>query len=182
MSLEALSQILATTGISTSQEAYILTSFRNLYTSSQPQENFEVSFEETKWSCTKYDGEHSIKLDMGEFSSCLSTNLVCIPEINCPSSHSMTKEDSEINPNEEGSQDHHDYIKHCFQITIQSKYHSHLQILSLSHLSKLLVFHAHIPFKVFSSNLSMNISLYLFRTWLHWKYSYTWRRYFCLFK
>jgi hypothetical protein len=76
MSLEALSQILATTGISTSQEAYILTSFRILSTS--PQENFEVSFEETKECCTKFDGEHSVKPDMGDFSSCLSTNLVCI--------------------------------------------------------------------------------------------------------
>ena len=114
MSLEALSQILATTRISTSQEAYILTSFRSLSTSPQPQENFEVSFEETKESCTKSDGEHSVKPNMGEFSSCLSTNLVCIPETNCPSFPSMTKEDFEIGPNEEGSQDHHDYIEHWF--------------------------------------------------------------------
>ena len=67
MSLEALSQILAMAGISASQEAYILTSFRSLSTSPQPQENFEVSFEETKESCTKSDGEHSVKPDMGEF-------------------------------------------------------------------------------------------------------------------
>ena len=173
MSLEALSQILATVGISASQEAYILTSFRSLSTSPQSQENFEVSFEETKESCTKYDGEHPVKLDMGEFSSCPSTNLVCIPETNCPSFSSMTEEDFEICPNEEGRQDHHDYIEHWFQITIQSKYHSHLQILFVSRLSKLLVFHAPVPFKVFSSNLSMNVSVYLFRAWLHWKYSYT---------
>ena len=173
MSLEALSQFLATVGISASEEAYILTSFRSLSTSPQPQENFEVSFEETKESCTKSDGEHPFEPNMGEFSSCLSTNLVCILETNCPSFPSMTEEDFEISPNEEGSQDHHDYIEHWFQITIQSKYHSHLQILFVSHLSKLLVFHAHVPFKVFSSNLSMNVSLYLFHTWLHWKYSYT---------
>ena len=182
MSLEELSRILAMTGISTSPEAYILTSFRSLSTSSQPQGNFEVSFEETKESCTKSDGEHLVKPDIGEFSSCLWTNPVCIPETNCPSFPSMIEEDFEIGPNEEGSQDHHDYIEHSFQITIQSNYHSHLQILFVSHLSKLLVFHARIPFKVFSSNLSMNISLYLFRTWLHWKYSYTWRRSFCFFK
>ena len=136
MSLEALSQILAMIGISTSQEAYILTSFRSLFTSPQPQENYEVSFEETKEFCTKSDGKQSVKPDMGEFSSCLSTNLVCIPETNCPSFPSMTEEDFEISPNEEGSQDHHDYIEHWFQITIQSKYHSHLQILFVSHLSK----------------------------------------------
>ena len=75
MSLEALSQILAMAGISASQEAYILTSFRSLSTSPQPQENFEESFEETKESCTKSDGEHLVKPDMGEFSSWLSTNL-----------------------------------------------------------------------------------------------------------
>ena len=173
MSLEALSQILARAGISTSQEAYILTSFRSLSTSPQPQENFEVSFEETNESCTKFDGEHPVKPNMGEFSSCLSTNFACILETNCPNFPTMTEEDLGIGPNEEGSQDQHDYIDHWFQITIQSKYHSHLQILFVSHLSKLLVFHAHVPFKVFSSNLSMNMSLYLFLTWLHWKYSYT---------
>ena len=118
MSHEALSQILETVGISTSQEAYILTSFRSLSTSPQPQENFKVSFEETKESCTKSDREHSVKPDMGEFSSCLSTNSVCILETNCPSFPSMTEEDFEIGPNEQGSQDYHDYIEHWFQITI----------------------------------------------------------------
>ena len=84
MSLEELSQILAMAGISTSQEAYIQTLFRSLSTSLQPQENFKVSFEETKESCTKSDGEHPVKPDMGEFLSCISTNLVCILETNCP--------------------------------------------------------------------------------------------------
>lgn len=134
MSLEALSQILATVGISTSQEAYILTSFMSLSTSPQPQENYEVSFEETKESCTKSDGENPIKPNMEEFSSCLSTNFTCILETNCPSFPSMTEEDLEISPNEEGSQDHHEYIEHWFQITIQLKYHSHLQILFISYL------------------------------------------------
>ena len=173
MSIEALSQILATTGILTSQEAYILTSFKRLSTSPHTHDNFEVSFEETREYCTKYDGEHLVKPDMGDFSSCLSTNLVSIPKTNCPSFPSMTEEDFENGPNEEGSQDHHEYIEHWFLITIQSKHHSHLQILFVSHLSKMLIFHAHVPFKVFSSNLSMNVSLYLFRTWLHWKYTYT---------
>ena len=68
MSLEALSQILATVGILASQEAYILTSFRSLSTSPQPQENYEISFEENKESCTESDGEHLVKPDMGEFS------------------------------------------------------------------------------------------------------------------
>ena len=103
MSLEALSQILAMARISTSQEAYILTSFRSWSTSPQPQENYEVSFEETKESCTKSDGEHPVKPDMEEFSSCLSMNFACIRETNCPSFPRMTEEDLEISPNEEGS-------------------------------------------------------------------------------
>lgn len=86
----------------------------------------------------------------------------------------MTKEDFQSGPNEEVDQDRHDYIEHWFHITINSRHHSLLllQLFVSNHLN-LLVFHAFVHIKVYISNLSMNVYLYLLHTWLHWKYSYT---------
>ena len=124
MSLKALSQILAAGGISTSQEAYILTSFRSLSTSPQPQENLEVSFEETKESCTTSDGENLVEPEIEDISTCLSENPVCILETNYLDLHGMIGKDIQSGPNEEVAQIHHDYIKHSFQNTIKSRNHS----------------------------------------------------------
>ena len=69
----------------------------------------------------------------------------------------------------------HDYIEYWFQTTTLARHHYLLKkFLVLYHL-QVLVFHAHIHFQVYMLNLSMNISMYLIRTCLHWKYSFTWR-------
>ena len=131
-----------------------------------------LSTKEIEKSCTKPDGEHLAEPEIEELSPCPTTSLICISKTNYPSVPRMTEEEIQSGSNEEMGQYHQDYIKHWFQITIQSKYHSHLQVLFVSHLSKLLIFHAHVPSKVYMLNLSMNIYLYLLHTWLHWKYSF----------
>ena len=154
-----------------------------LYTSPQTQEDLEIFFDspfesskETEESCTTFVGEHPIEHEIEEISTCLLANLVRIPETNYLDLHGMTKEAFQSVPNEEVEQDHHDYIEQWFQITIKLKYHSFLPLLFVSHLSKQLVLRIFVCIKVYFSKLSMNVFLYLLRTWLHWKYSYTWRR------
>ena len=68
MSLEALSQILAVAWVSSSQEEFILTAFRNLSIFPQPEKYLEVSLDSSclptkdiDKSCAKYNGEHPIE-------------------------------------------------------------------------------------------------------------------------
>ena len=76
--------------------------------------------------------------------------------------------------NEEMDQGHQDYIERWFQMSSTERHHSFLlQNLLLSYHLHLLIFHAHVQFQVYMLNLRMNASLYLFHTWIHWKYSYT---------
>ena len=103
-SLEELSQILAATGISSSQEEQILIAVKNLSASpeviKEPEFHEEPkastdhlcqSMEETKDSWTISIGEKSLEPKTEERSTCLSTNLVCIPETNHP------QEDNQVN-------------------------------------------------------------------------------------
>ena len=115
MSLEALSQILAVAGISTSQEEFIFTAFKKLYVSPQPEEDLEISLDssflstkEIEKSCTKSNGEHLAELEIKELSPCPTASLVCIPETNYPSFPGMVEEDFQSGPNEEMGQYHQD--------------------------------------------------------------------------
>jgi len=180
MSLEVLSQILVVAWISTSQEEFIFTIFKKLSVSPLLDEDLEISHDssclstkEIEKSCTKSDGEHLDEPEIEELLPCPAASPVCILETNYPSFPGMTEEDFQSGPNEEMGQYHQDYIKHWFQTTIQSKYYSHLQILFVSRLSKLLISHALVHSNSHMLNLSMNISLYLICTWLHWKFSFT---------
>ena len=63
-----------------------MTTIKNL-SASPPQEDLEASFdppcqsiEETKESCTTFDGEQPLEPDIKEFQTCLSSNHVCTSE------------------------------------------------------------------------------------------------------
>ena len=92
----------------------------------------------------------------------------------------MIEEDVKHVLNEEKDQEYHDYIERWFAIVIKPD-HSFIShyFLTSYHLQHL-VFHALMHYNVSILNLSMNVFLYLLLTWLHWKYSYTWRRLFFL--
>ena len=181
-SLEELSRILTAAGISSSQEEQILTTVKNL--SSSPEVIKEPEFheepkaytdhlcqstEETNDSCTTYDRERPLEPEIEDIFPCLSTNPVCI---NHSDLCGMTKEDGQHCLNEEVDQEHHSYIESWFT-TIFKPHHSFLLHLLVSNHLHLLVFHALMHCNVSISNLNFNVFLYLLRTWLHWKYSYT---------
>jgi len=164
--LKDLSQILATTGVSSSQEEQILTVVKNLSTSleviaepdfydPQPHEELESSnnhvfqsLGETEDLWATSVGEKLLNLEIGE----------------------AKEEDMQHCPNEEMDQDRYDYIKHWFQTSNPARHHSLLHTFLASYNLQLLVLHAHVHCKIYMLNLSMNISLYLIRTWIHWKF------------
>jgi hypothetical protein len=113
-SLEELSQILPTAGISASQEEKILTIVKNLvaypdiieeqeFHEPHPQEYLEASsnhlcqpVEETKKSWTTFDGEQPLEPEIEEFLTCLSEYPLCTQETNHlkeDDMHSMVEED-----------------------------------------------------------------------------------------
>jgi len=82
MSFQEFSEILATVGISTSQEEYILTAFKKNSISPPPQEDLHVSFdsscqfvEETKKSWNTFDGEKPLESKIEE--SIIKDNIQC---------------------------------------------------------------------------------------------------------
>jgi len=172
--LKELSQILAAAGFSASQEEQTLTTVKNLSTSRevieeldfhepQPPEELKSynnhifqSLEETEDLWTKSIGEKTLKLEIKE----------------------ANKEEMQHCPNEEMNQDHYDYIKHWFQTSTPARHHYFLHTLLESYNLQLLFSHAHVHCKFYMLNLSMNVFLYLIRTWIHWKFSFTWRTYF----
>ena len=180
MFIDVLSQILAVAGISSSQEEFIFTTFNKLFVSPQPKKDLEVSLDSSflstkdiNESCTKSDGEHRVEPEIKELSPFPSASLVCIPKTNYPSFPGMTEEGFQSGSNEEMNQYHQDYIEHWFQVIIQSKYHSHLQILLVPYQLKQLVSHTLVCVEIYSFKLSVSIFSMILRTWLHWKYSYT---------
>jgi hypothetical protein len=130
MFLQELSHILATTGISTSQEEHILTAVNNLFVS--PQEDLEVPsdsscqfVEETKESWIEFNGEKPLEPEIEEFLACLSADPVCTPKTNHleeDNLRSMEKEDMLCDLNKEGKQEYHDPIERWFQLVIRSHY------------------------------------------------------------
>ena len=186
-SLEEFSKILALAGISSSQEEQILPVVKNISTSLEaidetkqhephPQDDLQTSsdfpcqvVDEIKESCTTSDAERPLVPEIEKFLLCLLTNPICI---NHSGLCGMTKEDGKHCLNEQVDQEHHSYIESWFT-TIFEPHHSFLLQLLVSHHSQQLVFHALMNCNVSISNLSMNASLYLIRTWLHWKYSFT---------
>ena len=166
--LKELSQVLAVAGIliSTSQEEKILAAIENL--STPPPDPQEVSFD---FPCQVVEKTK----DSLEGEDPFSSHIPSTQEIHYPIEEDLYGEAKEEDMQHyvEMELEYHDYIEHWFQTTTPARHHSLLQkFLVLYHL-QLLVFHAHIHFQVYMLNLSMNISLYLIRTWLHWKYSFT---------
>ena len=129
--------------------------------------------EETKDSWTISTGEKSLEPKTKEHSICLSITFTSISKTTYSELHGMAKEDVHHYLNEERDQDHHDYIEHWFQKIITSRHCSLLPQPFVSHHLQQLVIHTSVYLKVYFSNLSMNVSVYLLSTWLHWKYSHT---------
>ena len=166
--LKDLSQVLATTWIliSASHEEKILAAIENLSTPpSNPQEvSFDFPFQVVENTIDSLEGEDPF-----------SSHIPSTQEIHYPIEEDLYGEAKEEDMQHyvEIELEYHDYIENWFQTSTLARHHSLLQkFLVLYHL-QLLVFHAHIHFQVYMLNLSMNISLYLIHTWLHWKYSFT---------
>ena len=149
ISLEELSKILATTGISSSQEEHILTAVQNLSTSLEKKEEVK---EDTKASLM----EEEIK-DFGEQ----------------PSELEIEEEKMPCDLYEEDNKEEYNSIETWFHITNRSYYSLFLPFLFISYHSNQLDFHVLVCVNVYFSNPSINAFLHLFLTWLHWKYSYT---------
>jgi hypothetical protein len=178
MFLQKLSHILATTGISASQEEHIFTTVKNLLVS--PHEELEVLSDsscqfvkENKESWIEFNGEKLVEPDIEEALSCLSKDLVCTPKTNHleeDNLHSIVEEDIQCDLNKEEKQEYSDPIEIWFQLVIRS-HHSFIYCLISS--SKQQVLHTLVCIKIYLLNLSMDIFLTLLHTWLHCKYSYT---------
>jgi hypothetical protein len=180
MFLQEISRILATAGISASQEEHIFIAFKNLVVS--PHENLEVPsdsschfVEGNKESWIEFNGEKPVEPKIEESLACLSIDHVCTPKKNHleeDNLHSMVKEDIHCDLNQEEKQEYSDPIEIWFQLVIRS-HHSLILHYCLISSSKKLVLHTLVCIKIYLLNLSMDIFLTLLRTWLHWKYSYT---------
>ena len=85
----------------------------------------------------------------------------------------MTEEDGQHCLNEKVDQEHHGYIESWFTTIFKPHHSLILQYLLVSNHLQLLVFHVPMNIKAYILNLGMNVFVYLLRTWLHWKYSYT---------
>lgn len=143
ISLEELSKILATVGISSSQEEHILTVVQNLSTSpenkEEAKEDIEVSLMEEE---IKEFGEQSYELENEE-------------------------EKMPCDLHEEDNKEEYNSIETLFRITNMSYYSLFLPFLFISYHSNQLVFHDLVCINVYFSNPSMNAFLHMFLTWLH---------------
>jgi hypothetical protein len=169
MSLEELSQILATAGISSSQEEHILTTVRNLSTSPKDIEepkSYEPCLQEDRETFIDQFDQSTKEIEDSWTISNQENPLE--PEI-----EEAKEKNTHSGLNEEVNQGHHDYIECWFQATVRLHHHSLLQQLFTSYYSKLLVHHVRVLIKVYYINLNVSIFMILLRTWLHWKYSYT---------
>jgi hypothetical protein len=181
ISLEELSQILAIARISSSQEEHILTIAKNLSTSLEILEESRSYELQNDFPCqnakeaeklwTTSSGEKSLRPEIEEFSTSISTDPLCTLEINHPEEedlHSMMKESIEIIVDE-----HQDYIEIWFQEVIRPQYYSLLQHLQMPKQVGWLVLHIQVITAVTFLYVDMSMFLILLRTWLHWKSSYT---------
>jgi hypothetical protein len=133
--LRELSQILVAVGISSSQEEHILTIAKNLFTSLEILEesrSYELqndfpcqNMKENEKVWTTSSGEKSLRPEIEEFSTSISTDPLCTSKINHPEEkdlHNVMKESIEINVDE-----HKYYIEIWFQEVIKPQYYSLLQ-------------------------------------------------------
>jgi hypothetical protein len=180
-SLREISQILTIVGICSSQEEHILTIDKNLNTSPEIleesrsyelQNDFPFQNEkETEKLWTTPGGEISLRPEIEEFSTSISTDPLCTSEIKHAEEkdlHNMIKESIEITVDE-----HQDYIETWFQEVIKPQYYSLLQHLMMPKQVGWLVLHIQVITMVTFSYMDMSMFLILLRTWLHWKSSYT---------
>ena len=156
ISLEELSKILAAVGISSSQGEQILTVIKNLSTSPEVKEELEEEPEtSTNHLCQyveepKNSREQSFELDIKE----------------------AKEENTSSDLHEEGNQEYHNPIERWFQTIIRSHRSFILPYFFVSSYLQQLVSYTLVFFKVYFSNLSVNVFLILLRMWLHWKYVY----------
>jgi hypothetical protein len=181
ISLEEFSQILATTGISSFQEEHSLAAAKSVSTSPEILEesrSYELqndlpfqTVKEAENLWTTSGGEQSLRPEIEEFSTSISTNPLCTSEINHPEEedlNSMMKESIEIIVDR-----HQDYIEIWFQEVIRPQYYFLLQHLLMPKQVGWLVLHIQVITAVTFSYMDMSMFLILLRTWLHWKTSYT---------
>ena len=143
ISLEELSKILATVGISSSREEHILTAVQNLSTSPKKKKEANEDIEASLM-------EEEIK-DFGEQSSELE----------------IEEEEMPCDLHEEDNKEEYHPIETWFHITNRAYYSLFLPSLFRSYHSNQLVFHVLVCVNVYFSNPSMNAFLHLFFTWLH---------------
>jgi hypothetical protein len=120
---------------------------------------------------TTSSGEKSLRPEIEEFSTSISTNPLCTLENNHPEEedlHSTMKESIEIIVDE-----HQYYIEIWFQEVIRPQYYSLLQHLQMPKQVGWLVLHIQVITTVTFLHVDMSMFLILLRTWLHWKSYYT---------
>jgi hypothetical protein len=126
---------------------------------------------EAKKLWTTSSGEQSLRLDIEDLSTPISTDPLCTLEINHLEEedlHGMMKERIEIIVGE-----HQDYIEIWFQEVIRPQYYSLLQHLLVPKQVGWLVLHIQVITMVNFSYADMGMFLILLHTWLHWKIYYT---------
>ena len=106
---------------------------------------------------TTSDEEQSLRYEIVEFSTCISTYPLGTKEINHSKEEDMCR----------------DYIENMFQEVIIPQSHFLLQHFLLPNQTGWLVPHIQVSIEVNFSYLDIGMFLTLLRTWLHWKNSYT---------
>lgn len=153
MILEELPQILAVARISSSQEVQILTTVKNLslevinelkshephLQEESPIDHLFQSIEETKETWTIPSGEKLLE----------------------PNLEVAKKYDTWSGLKQEMDQGYQDYIENWFQTIIASRNHSLLPQLVISYYLQQLVYHTLASYKVYFSNLNVNIFVIL---------------------
>jgi hypothetical protein len=181
VSLEELSQILAIAEISYFQEEHILAATKSVSTSPEILEesrSYDLqndlpcqTMKEVENLWTTSGGEQSLRPEIEEFSTSISTDPLCTSEINHPKEedlHSTMKESIEIIVDK-----HQDYTEIWFQEVIRPQYYSLIQHLLMPKQVGWLLLHIQIIIVVTFSYMDMTMFLTFLRTWLHWKSSYT---------
>ena len=151
ISLEEITQILAAAGISSSQEAHILTTIKNSSTSPNVKEESEADLEAFTVEVIEDFGEQSCE----------------------PKSDEAKEENIQCDLHEEENQVYSDPVETWFKTIIRSHKSFVLSYLFISYHLHLLVSHTHEHFKVHFINMSVNMFMILLRRWLHWKHSFT---------
>ena len=151
VSLEELTKILTTSGIFSSHEEQILTAIKNLSTSPKIKDKSEEDPKASTVENIKDSGEQSFKPEIKE----------------------AKEENTSSDLHEEGNQEYHNPIESWFQTIIRSHRSFILFYFFVSSYSQQLVSYTLVCFKLYFSNLTVNVFLIMLCMWLHWKYAYT---------